>query len=138
MNIWFNVNLWRNVEIIRDYKKEDELFKYLELSKNEEYNLINRNHRPRVRNDGQPIKVDNGFRNVNMNIIEGYSLIDWIGVMVNAKSIHTVATSILFVMEVIDEMPEDIHIYKRCNEKANSLWDHTDYAYLFNKDYIYH
>lgn len=67
-----------------------------------------------------------------MSKIDGYSIFDWIGIMVNAQSIHTVGTSLVFLMDIIISMPSDMHIYRRTDK------DHSTYNYLLTKKYIYH
>jgi len=132
------VDMWRDIKIIRDFETENKLFNVLELKSDEKYNLINKNHRPFFRNNGQPIIVENGFRNITMEMIEGFSLLDWIGVMEKAQSIHTVATSNQYLMETIPTMPKEMHIYRRYNENNNTYWDHSSYEFLFKGNYIWH
>jgi len=127
---------WRNIQITRDYEKEKELLNYLNIQDGDKYNLINEFHRPFFQRT--PIVVNNGNKNIYMNKIDGYSLLDWIGVMEKAQSIHTVATSIIFLLDAMDIMPEDMQIYRRFNENTGGYYDHSAYSYLLNKKYIYH
>jgi len=126
-----NYNMWRDIIIIRDYCREKELFELLEINENEKYNLINENHSKNFIKT--PILLKNDYKNIYMKKINGYSIFDWIGVMEKAQSIHTVGTSIIFIMDVIKTMPNEMHIYKR-----HGLNDHSPYDYLLNKKYIYH
>jgi len=126
---------WRNIKIVRDFKTEEKLFTELGLKPNEKYNLINEFHRPFFHRT--PIIVESEFRNIYMSQLSGYSLLDWIGVMENAESIHTIATSIIFPMDAINTMPEKMHIYRRYNENNGTYYDHSDYNYLLTKDYVY-
>jgi len=129
---------WRNIQIVRDFEAENELFNELQLKPDDKYNLINEFHRPFFHNT--PILIETEFKNIYMSQLEGYSLFDWIGVMEKAQSIHTVATSIIFLMDSIDSMPEEMHLYRRYRgeEHNGGYWDHSDYDYLLNKNYIYH
>lgn len=129
-SIGLSVNMWRNVIINRDYETENRLFSLLGLNVGDKYNLINENHQKtfiRV-----PIHVENEYKNIYMSKIDGYSIFDWIGIMVNAQSIHTVGTSLVFLMDIIISMPSDMHIYRRTDK------DHSTYNYLLTKKYIYH
>ncbi len=126
--------MWRDIVIVRNHDKEDELFKLLEIGEDEEFNLINENQ-TRI-NQKTPITVDNGLRNVYMNTIDGYNMLDWLKVMYKATNIHTVATSILILMDkIIDELPaKEKHIYLR-------IWKnpHSDHNYYMKRDkYIWH
>jgi len=108
------------------------------LKLDEKYNLINEFHRPFFHNT--PLIVESEYRNIYMSQLEGYSLLDWIGVMEKAQSIHTIATSLIFLMDSIDSMPEEMHLYRRYRgeEHNGGYWNHSDYDFLLNKNYVYH
>jgi len=123
---------WRNFTIVRDYEKEDELFKELGLKEGDEYNVINENQ-TRIFQKTE-IKVDNGLRNIYMNLDPKYNMLDWLKVWYNATTIHTVATASLVLIDKLDDLqPKERHIYKR-------IWDndHSSYDYYMNKEYIWH
>ena len=69
---------------------------------------------------------------IYMNKIENYTIFDWIGVMEKAQSIHTVGTSIVFLMDAFDSMPKEMHLYSRIDKP------HSTYDFLLKKEYIYH
>lgn len=125
------IKMWRDVKIIRDYKRENKLFNKLGLIDGDKYNLINEHYRKALIK--VPISVNNGYKNIFMKKIDDYSLFDWIGVMQRAQSIHTIGTSILFIMDLIENMPADMHVYKRNDGKLHDVYD-----YLYIKKYIYH
>jgi len=123
--------MWRNIEITRDYNAENQLFNLLGLKEDDKYNLINEFHQ---KNDIKVlINVINEFKNIYMCKIEGYNLFDWIKVMQKAQTIHTIGTAIIFLMDVIEAMPNEMHINKRSDRN-----DHATYDYLLEKKYIYH
>lgn len=124
-------DMWHDITIKRNFDKEKKIFEILQINADEKYNLINENHSKKFIKTN--ILVNNGAKNVYMKKIEGYSIFDWIGVMEKAQSIHTVGTSIIFLLDVVQTMPDDMHIYKR-----QGLNDHSPYNYLLNKKYIYH
>jgi len=127
------MNMWRTFKITRDYEKEDKLFKSLGLLENEEFNLINENQ-TRIFQKTK-IEVKNSLKNVYMNRDdEQYNMLDWLKVIYKAKTIHTVATSTLVLIDRLDDLPAlEKHIYKR-------IWDtdHSWYNYYLQQQYIFH
>jgi len=122
-------NMWRDMKINRDYDAEKELLNHLEITDGQEFNLINENHMFFFEKISIPVNKDE--KNIFMSKIDGFSLFDWIGVMEKAKSIHTVGTSIIFLMDIYDTMPKDMQFYPR-NDKSYSSYD-----YLLTKNYIF-
>lgn len=94
----------------RDGQKEYELRNHLRLPS--KYNLINRNFGSQSQLKAA-IEVDNGLPNINMHTIEGFSLFDWAYVIENATEIHTVSTSIIYIMEMLQIRSESVHLYPR-------------------------
>lgn len=123
------LDLWRDIKIKRDFSSEKKLMKKLGIESGSEYNLINENHHHRFNKINIPVNPNEN--NIYMSKMDGFSLFDWIGVMVNAKSIHTVGSSIVFLLELYD-MSNDIHIYRRADKP------HSTYDYLLKKPYNYH
>jgi hypothetical protein len=125
------MDYWRQFEIKRDHAMEDKLFQSLGLE-GKEYNIINENQTVLLQKT--KINVDNGLTNIYMNMDDHqYNLLDWLKVMENAKTIHTVATSVLVLIEKMEEKAEERHIYKR-------IWDndHSSYDYYLDKNYVFH
>lgn len=129
------MEMWREFKIVRDYEMEDKLFKSLGLKEGNEYNLINENQ-TRIFQKTE-IKPDNGLRNIYMNRDDPqYNMLDWLKVMYYATTIQTVATSLLVLIDALDDLqPKERHIYKR-------IWDtdHSSYDYYLDpkKEYIFH
>lgn len=127
-------NTWRNTMYQRDNEREDRLYReVLGLEYGQKYNLINKHYR----SDGSGIvniKIDNPYRNVEMQNIKGYSLFDWSYVIENATEIHTVSTSILFIMELLELKTDTPHLYCRKPEEHN--FENVDY--IFTKNYQLH
>src|SRR6187399_1198202 len=71
---------------------------------------------------------------VNMSVVEGYSLFDWATIIQKATEIHTVNTSILFLIDMLELKASEVHVYQRGNGQG------TDgVSYLFTKHkYVYH
>lgn len=127
-------NMWRNLYWKRDRIAENKLFyDVLKLDLDTKYNLINTTFLSDF--SGKiDIKVENDYRNVHMSTKEGFTLLDWCLVMENAETIHTVSTSILYVLELLPLKNEELHIYKRGKFEDT----HDYYNYLMTKDYILH
>lgn len=126
----FSCDMWHNIKINRNYVAEKELFDKLGLKEDDKYNLINEFHQ---RNFIKiPINVENEYKNVYMSKINGFTIFDWIGIMEKAQSIHTIGTALIFIIDSISTMPNDLHIYQRLDK------GHNTYNYLLKKQYIYH
>lgn len=110
------VEMWRKLTWRRNLEKEQQLRNY--LGANGEYNLIN--HRFRADRTGWvPLKVNNGLRNIELTAIPGYTLLDWTGIIQSAATIHTVSTSILYMLEVLDLQATEVAIYTRYPDEKN-------------------
>ena len=131
------LEMWRDFNITRDYQTEDKLFKSLGLSEGDEYNLINENQTRIFQKTS--IKVDNGLPNIYMNRDDPqYNMLDWLKVLYNATTIHTVATSLIVLLDKLKDLPaKEEHIYRRIWD-INKANPHEDYDYLFTKNFIYH
>jgi hypothetical protein len=67
-----------------------------------------------------------------MRQIEGFSLFDWAKVLEGAKEIHTVSTSVLYILDLLETGP--VHVYVRApNEKDHSFYDYifTDSKFIY-------
>lgn len=132
----FNLDwkMWkRDAYPARDLKKEKRLLKELRVKENEPYNFINKNYL-RNGNGVAQIEVNNGLKNVYMDYKEGYSLFDWCYLIENSTYIHSVSTSVLFLLEILALKAHEIHLYSRKPyERGFSFVD-----YLFSKKYILH
>jgi hypothetical protein len=72
---------------------------------------------------------------IKMRAIDGYSLFDWAGIIQKATQIHTVNTSIIYLLEQLELNATDVHLYQRAIKSQT----HKGVDYLINKhNYIYH
>lgn len=124
---------FRNLKWLRHRVKENELLRLLGIQEGEKYNLINKNFHTFL-NGTVKIDVKNNYKNVYMNIIKDFTLLDWASVIENATEIHSVNTSILFLLESLDLKAENIHLYGR-NDGGSEFPKTT---YLHSKNYILH
>lgn len=109
-----DINLWKTLKLNRNHKKELELYNILQITG--EYNLINNNW-----SDGKlSIETDNNLPNIEMKYIPGYTLIDWLYIIENAKNIHTASTSILYLLETCNfKNINEVVIYPRLPRENN-------------------
>jgi hypothetical protein len=144
-NKWKEWRVWnKDAEggawFLRDREKESSLVKHLNIRNNDKYNLVNVNFgcwSPSGLRPGTshvPVLVDNGLRNITLDFIPGYSLFDWAAVIERATNIHTVSTSIFYLLELLKLSAKEIHLYPRKPREINF----RNIDYLFTKKYILH
>ena len=93
----FNIN--------RDYEKEKELENILQISPEDDLHLVNNKFGtpPRWNETLKKIiETPKGLKRIQMSIIKGYDLFDWIGIFEKCKKIDTVSTSNFYVFEKIN------------------------------------
>jgi hypothetical protein len=80
--------------------------------------------------------MDLDQRNIEMEPVEGFTMMDWYLVIMAASSIHTVGTSIIYLLELLNLKKEtQIHIYLREPDEK----DFANYEYIMKKhSYIFH
>jgi len=113
---------WRNAKYKRNKEKEFALFQHLGL-KEGEYTIVNKtfrtNHQGRANIQVQGVEMQN---------IPGYSMFDWGYVLENAADIHTVSTSIVYLLELLDIKCQPT-IYLRRPDENN----HDNYNYILTR-----
>lgn len=125
--IWRKYSMWE-----RDRDKEMELSRVLEINDTPRFNLINK----RFGTNGDrsvEISLHNHNRNIEMSEIEGFSLFDWAYVIEKAEEVHTVSTSLLFIIELL-KVRNPVHLY--CRKPIEKDFSFVDF--LFTKPYVLH
>ena len=119
----------------RNEDRENSLIEKLNLDITKPFNLINNNcgTYPNFdkRNDLVP---NNDYQNIYMDFIEGVNLFDWIKVFENAEEIHTVETSVYYILEKLGL--ERVYIYAKPTPQNRS----NDFSYMkdhCNKNWSY-
>jgi hypothetical protein len=128
------VNKWRELYWDRDNVLEKKLFHdVLGLNERTKYNFINNvflsDFSKKI-----DIPVKNGNKNVFMSRIKGFTLLDWGLVIEKAETIHTVSTSLIYMLEIMELKAKEVHLYKRQGIEN----DHSYYDYLLTKEYVLH
>lgn len=98
---WKHNSMWQ-----RDAAKETELFERLNC--NGKYRLINR-----VFGSTSQYRAKIPYDGIEMTTIRGFSLFDWAMVAEQAHDIHTVSTSLFYVLEMLNLNCDEIRMYPR-------------------------
>lgn len=118
----------------RDKKQENDLLEMiLESTNNKPFILVNEYYQ----SDGNGVRKiyvepENGEEIVYMNEWGAFSLFDWAGVIEAAEEVHTVSTSLFYLLELLN-LKSPAHLYSR---PTDPHFKHIDY--LFSKPYILH
>jgi hypothetical protein len=105
--------LWRTITFNRNSEKENQLKQYLNISPNDKFILVNNNFAGPEYNYKVDIKPPTDLRAIYQEYIEGFTLLDWCGVLEQAKEIHTVSTSLFFIIEALNLENTLLHLYPR-------------------------
>lgn len=126
--IWDTINFKRNV------KKENELFyDVLGLKDNDVFILKNTKYRSNLSGDIKISIKDRKTNIVEVRQIDRFSLFNWAKVIEKASQIHTVSTSINYIIQLL-KYKGKVYIYKRHPEENN----HNNYDYIFSGSNIYY
>lgn len=125
---------WRKVTWVRDEAKEDELFQLAEkLNDGTPYCVINETFQ---HDDKGKVKITppEGMRVVRMAKNKKYTLLDWAKILQNAAEIHTVSTSLVYLLDCeFLNINCPMHLYPRHKGEGLGAVD-----YLLTKKYIVH
>lgn len=105
---------WQDyLEFNRNEEIEDSLIEYLGIDISEPYNFVNRNFGTfPVTKRRDDISPSNGYKNVEMEFISGTTLFDWIKILENAEEIHTVETSLYYILAKLG-ITKNVFIYSK-------------------------
>lgn len=116
--IGLNVDEWRNISFKRNYEKENKL-KEIILGDITEYDFFNPFFQNSLNIDvGLESIVQGNLPLIKMNKIDGFSMIDWSSIIEGARKVHTVSTSLLYMIQSIYQSGKEYHLYPRLPEKA--------------------
>lgn len=112
----------------RNLDKENELYyNVLGLTDDAEFIFINNLYNTDIKNSNLFSKNNFDLPVVELKIIDGFTLFDWCKVLERAKKIHTINTSINYIIEVIDTLYDEYVIY------AHDERNKSEIDYLFKK-----
>ena len=127
-------NTWKDFTFERTLDHETRLFyEVLKLKDGEPFRLVNRRF---TSNESKVVSIPNSkeIRNIEMSSIPGFSLFDWSMVIEKATEIHTVGTSINYIIELLELKAKEVVLYKRLPDERN--YENYDYI-LKRQNYIY-
>jgi hypothetical protein len=122
----------------RNTKKENDLYDLLGLNEGDEYIFINRNYmmRPSVvpytKISNSPSDYNN-LKLIELSIMDGFTIFDWLKVIENAKEIHMIETSLNYILETkqVKLKADKLNLYSRINNFVE-----VDYLFKLNWNYI--
>lgn len=133
-------NWFDHFQIQRNYNRENELVKFLDIDLNEPFNLINSNcgTYPNYLTT-QRISPTNNHKNVYMNFYDQFNIFDWMGLFERAQEIHTMECGVYYILQKMNL--DNVFIYS----KYTSEWDggknrEDDFSYMkdhCNKNWKY-
>lgn len=105
--------LWRSLSFNRNQEKENQLKKHLNISPGDKFIFVNNNFAGPEYNYKIDIKLQTNLKIINQEYIKDFTLLDWCGVLEQASEIHTVSTSLFFVIEALKLENTLLHLYPR-------------------------
>jgi hypothetical protein len=105
--------LWRTLSFNRNLEKENQLKQLLNINPNDKFIFINNNFAGPEYNYKIDINYQTNLKIIYQDYIDGFTLLDWCGVLEQASEIHTVSTAIFFVIEALKLEKTPLHLYPR-------------------------
>lgn len=114
-----NHEIWRNLYWNRDKVKEAELIEL--VGAKGKFNLVNRTFGHEATMKITPI-INNYLPVIEMRNIEGFTLIDWLGIIELATELHISNSSLNYLLELMN-LKIPVYIYKR------GIWSEQGFEY---------
>ena len=108
-----DLELWRSLSFKRNKDKELQLKKHLNIQPEDRFVLVNNNFAGPEYSYKVDIKPQTNQKIIYQDYIDGYTLLDWCGILEQADEIHTVSTSIFFIIEALKLEKTPLHLYPR-------------------------
>lgn len=129
-------DLWRTMKLQRNTERESKLFDHLGVNVDtvlRGYNFVNPHFGGSF--ERVNITIPNDLPVVEMRKVEGFTMLDWLGVIEQAENIFTIETSLSWVIEALEMDAEEYHLYPRYPfiEDVNYIK-----SYMKNKPWIFH
>lgn len=117
----------------RNTKKENELYyDVLGLKDSEEYTFVNKHYATPPNSLFYNIEENPNEKNINLEMIENFTIFDWIKVIENANKISIIDTSLNYIIEKIKVKAESLVCYCRKGE-----YTFKQISPLFKKNWEY-
>jgi hypothetical protein len=125
-------NDWTNyISIKRNSEKETELYNK-KINFNEPYIVVNRNYGT-ISQKRKDMYINTGYKEVELDYEPGYNIFDWILILEKAKEIHTIQTSLAYLLDTLKM--KNVKIYHRCmnlSDIKGTSWHTFDYCNKFH------
>lgn len=109
---------WTKIKFKRNIKKEEELKKII-VGDVKEYDFCNLFYQNTMNiNIGIEKFIQTDVPLIKMRTVDGFSMVDWSLIIEGARKIHTVSTSLLYMIQSIYQEGKDYHIYTRLPERG--------------------
>jgi len=134
-----HVNWQTYFDLNRNIKKEKELREYLNINLEDKIHLVNNTFGtpPRWHETlNTTIVTPPNLKRIEMKVINGFSLFDWLGIFELASKIDTVATSLVFLFEKIN-LSCTPTVYSRNKKGSSALQDFSLMKKIYDKEYEY-
>jgi len=105
--------LWRTLTFNRNKEKETQLKQHLNIHPNDKFIFVNNNFAGPEYNYKVNITPQSNHKIIYQEYIEGFTLLDWCGVLEQSIEIHTVSTALFFVIEALNLENISLHLYPR-------------------------
>lgn len=131
------------VKIKRNQNKERELFDLIIKDKSKPYIIVNKSFGP-ITNAKKRSDIDpkTNLNVIEMSNVDGFSPFDWSFILENAQEVHTVETSIAYILKILNI--KNVQLYYRAfnsNEiKRNPYhpWRNFEYCKFIHSDPSWH
>lgn len=123
----------KNAMWTRNKKKEMDLYNEFDIKPNERYAIVNPFFGSNPTRSVEILSTTKCEKVIMMNAFADYSLFDWALLLENATEIHTVSTSIIYVLEMLELKAEIITIHIRRPNETN----HDNYKYILSSNKPY-
>ena len=116
MLIGLDPSTWSDYSLTRNTQREEALFEKLEIKDGDKYILVNSNIGSQaVGQHTINLNANSELKTINMNYIEGYTMIDWSKVIENAQELHTSDTGLVWLIDLLGTANITKTIYPRDN-----------------------
>jgi len=132
--VGLNYNDWQMyINLKRNYDKENKLKEILKIKKDEKYVVLNRNYGSlsAPATCSYLKQFSSKHKIIEVNPIEGFSLFNWCTIFENALEIHSVDTSIMYIIEKLN-VAAKLFCYSRYIPPS-----FHDVTHLFKKNWTY-
>ena len=118
---------WKDyLTLKRDKRREEHFADCLNFNYNKKFNLINKNYGSPpgniTRDDISPL---NGYQNLYMEFYPNIHLFDWMSIMARAEEIHTIETSLCYILEKMNI--KNVNVYSKYTVNNDSV---DDFGYI--------